>query len=319
MAGISQESFFSHLAQSPPDHLVLYCNWDSVTNLKKDTEFQGQVVVYETSGNIVPWRAQISSRGKYRRAKCDFPPLEINLKKGELRERGYLDFDKLKLVTHCTTDNDSPEDLYEELMIYQLYASLTPESFHVIPLKIDYLYEDGKPYVLNAMALLLEPTAEVVHRLGGRELEQYSVPEDSLDAESYCRTALFEFMIGNFDWNPTLQRNVKMIGQPGHYHLVPYDFDFSAIVAPRYMRIPPDLGLTDVRDRIYLGTYFETQLPDEIARFETYRDGILTYVQDFPYLSQSRRKDISKYLEAFFDYIAKPGTRLKNGTKLRYK
>ncbi len=314
----AQNTFFTRLGADIPDKIILSCEWDSLLKPKEMDSWDAQLtLVYKDA--VETWKAGLSIRGKYRRIKCTFPPLEINLKKGALRKQGLLEFDKLKLVTHCNTENTDPANIYEELLIYQLYALLTPASFNVLSLNVNYEYPNGKSYEKDAPALLLEPTAEVAHRLGGQELEQYSVPADSLNGVSYCRNALFQFMIGNFDWELATQRNVKMIGQPGNYELVPYDFDFSAIVSPSYARVPEEYGLKDFRDRIYKGEYFAEQLPTAISEFLSKKELILSHVMQFEALSKTRRREIVDYLNLFFSFIENPNCTIEPGTILSYQ
>lgn len=314
---IAQKSFFSLLCSSPPEQIRISCDWDSLVTLKDNSSWDGLIqLVYADS--VAEWNTELTVRGRFRRARCVFPPLELNLKKGALRSKNMFEFDKLKLVTHCKEDAE-PTDLHEELLIYQLYGLLTEYSFKALLLNIDYMYPNGKPFLKNAPALLLEPTAELSHRLHAEELEVFGAPADSLDATSYCRNALFQFMIGNFDWDLSMQRNVKMVGQSGKYHVVPYDFDFSAIVFPSYARLPSDHGLKDFRDRVYLGQFFPEQLPVSIRELLSKKEAILNHVSDYPHLTKMRRKEIMEYLDQFFDFIEKPDLQLARGTILSYQ
>jgi hypothetical protein len=314
----AQETFFNHIRTLSPEKITISCEWDSMLAVKDDNSWDA-VVVLSGPGFREEWKAGITPRGKFRRSRCAFPPLEINLKKRQLREEDMLEFDKLKVVTHCTMDDAKPEDLYEELLIYRMYNVLTPQSFKAVDVVIDYVYPNGKVFQKNAAALILEPTSELAYRTGGRELEGYSVPPDSLDPESYCRSAMFQFMVGNSDWNQTLQRNIKMVGEPASYHVIPYDFDFSAIVSPPYAMITKDHGLQDFKDRVYLGAFFAEGMPAMIREFCDKKTALYKCVNDFELLSKSRRKQIIKYLDDFYTYVEAPGQAVTYGTILRYQ
>lgn len=313
-----QTSFFSNLLQKPPERIVLTAQWDSLSSLKDESTWDGSLAIVTETGTE-EWKAEYSVRGRFRRSRCAFPPLEINLKKGALKDRGFSDYDKLKLVTHCGAENGDPADLYEEMLIYRLYSILTPVSYKVIPLKVDYIYPNGKTFDKNMPALLLEPTAELTARIGGKEIESYGMAADSLDAVSYARNALFQFMVGNFDWDPNVQRNVKMIGPPGSYWLIPYDFDFSAIVYPIYARMPSDFGLKDFRDRIYLGSYHNEYVPQAVQELLQKKDTMLKEVENYEYLSKARRREIMTYLDHFFTFVEDAELKITHGTVLPYK
>lgn len=313
-----QGSFFNHLEAIHPQKITLFCEWDSLVAIKDDTDMEGRMSI--TCENLnEEWKADLSLRGRFRRSKCPFPPLEINLKKGALRDRGFGEFDKFKLVTHCNNESPDLNDLYEELLVYQLYGILTPCAFRALPLQIDYLYPNGKPYRKDAVALILEPTDELAHRMHGQELEQFGVVADSLDEAAYCRNAMFQFMVGNFDWDHVMQRNIKMIGEVGHYHLVPYDFDFSAIVSPPYARMPSQFGLKDFRDRIYLGQFFEEHIPNTVQEFLDKKNALMEHIENFPHLNKARKREISAYIEKFYAFIAKPETVIQKGTILQWE
>lgn len=313
----AQESFFTTLYKQSSPRMFLYCDWDSVVQTKDNASRAARIRTHPKDTNS-EWRAELTIRGRFRRMRCEFPPLEINLKKGELRKRGLQEFDKLKLVTHCNNSSPDATDLDEELLIYQLYALLTPYSYRATSLRVDYLFNNGKAYQRNKIGLLLEPTSELRHRLGLIEKEGFGIPADSLDGESYCRVALFQFMVGNFDWDQSQQRNIKMLGQPGRYHLVPYDFDFSAIVFPAYARMPGDLGLQDFRDRIYRGVYFNDLIPRVVAQFLSKKQTLVNHVMQYPHLTLDRRNEIISYLEGFFEYITSHAGEIKEGTILPY-
>lgn len=314
---IAQETVFRHLRTVQDGEITLICEWDSILIAKDDSSWDGHMIETCADGTE-EWKAEFTVRGKYRRAKCSFPPLEINLKKGALRDHGMMEFDKLKLVTHCNLEGQDQADIFEELLVYQLYSLLTEYSYQVLPLRIDYLYPNGKAFLRNANGLILEPTAEVAYRFGGQELEGFGVPADSLNPGSYCRTALFQFMIGNFDWDQIQQRNIKMIGSAGDYRVVPYDFDFSALVMPSYARMPTDFGIKDFRDRVYLGVYFGDHLPQVILEFLSKKDLLLGHVSNYEHLNKIRKKEICAYLEKFFDFIGQPDVQLTHGTILPY-
>ena len=318
-SAFAQETFFTCLEQRPPDRIDFMCNWDSlIAPANGDREWDGLVRIIK-GDSIQEWQAQLSTRGKYRRMHCHFPPIEINLKKGALRKQHLLEFDKLKVVTHCNATETESEDLMEELLVYKLYNILTPQSFHIIPVSARYLNEDGAPYISDATALIIEPTDELAVRTGSQEREGFNISPDSLDPDSYCRNALFQFMVGNADWSQVLQKNIKLMGQPGRYHVVPYDFDFSAIVMPGYARLVSEHGQADFRDRVYLGQYFDDRLPATIKEFQARKDEILAFVDTFEILSKKRRREIMIYLRDFFFYIKTEGEDMTYGTIQPYK
>ena len=75
---------------------------------------------------------KIRVRGKYRARKstCNFPPIRLNFKKGQVKETEFAGQDKLKLVTHCQTRRSNFEQLVlREYLAYRIYQELTDKSF----------------------------------------------------------------------------------------------------------------------------------------------------------------------------------------------
>lgn len=311
---LGQKTMFQHLAAQKDLQFTITTDWDTLHARSDDTY---QDAVLEINGES--WDVELRLRGVYRRKYCDFPPFQINFKKKHLRNAGLFDdFDKFKVVTHCVNNEEGQNNQYEEKLIYELYGLLTDESFRVIDAGIVYKYPDDSKPAVEARILLLEPNDELAHRLQGEESDQYNVSTDSLIPGNYNRIALFQFMVGNSDWDVSVLRNVKLISGNPHYRLVPYDFDFAAIVYPSYARINPNYPLKDFRDRIYLGQYFFEQLPEAMEEFVNAKDTMLDYVMDYPHLRKSRCREIANYLKRFFRLIESKKAEIAYGTILSH-
>ena len=311
-----QETMFQAMQLTTDLRLSIIADWDTVRNLYGETECDAKTII-----NDVDWKSQLRLRGVSRRRKCDsmLIPLRLQFKKKELRKAGFKEFRNHKIVTCCLENDAGHENLQEEILIYQLYQILTDQSFRSVEAELTMRWpDDVNPQKITPI-LILEPNKEMANRLGGIEVEAYNFPADSLDAESYNRNAMFQFMVGNFDWTQSSQRNIKMIRVGAKVLIVPYDFDFSAIVSPAYASIPPDLGIKDFKDRIYLGEFFIDQIPATRAEFIGKKEEIYEHVLNFEGLKKYRRKEIKKYLGIFFNYIQKPNSPIAYKTILPFK
>ena len=101
--------------------------------------------------------------------------------------------------------------------------------------------------------------------------------------------------------------------------MIPYDFDYSAVVSPSYARINPDYAVKDFRDRIYLGQYFDDLLPQVLDEYVQARQIILDHVDNFPDLKSARKKWIRNYIEDFYEFIESPDTVLAYKVILPYE
>ena len=289
--------------------------WDTLFSIRDDRDVEGTL-----ADGVNTLEIKMRLRGVSRRRDCIYKPFQLNLKKKDMRKRGYEEFDKFKVVTHCIEFEDGEENVYEELLIYHLYNAITDESYRAKLCNFNYIDATDETKPLEAIAIILEPNDECFWRLNGEEVEMFNFPKDSMEGYSYVRTAMFQFMIGNLDWGTDMMQNVKFVRrQNGLSTIIPYDFDYSAIVAPPYARLNPDVGQTDFRDRYYRGAYFEELIPEILSEFIAKRDDILGVVDNFEYLKSSRRKWLIKYFEAFFEYLENPETAIGFNTILTYK
>ncbi len=296
----AQETFFTAFAAQPAPRLEVKCNWILLNSIRDDTEIAGT-----TNALGDEWETELSLRGRFRRAKCDTTmlPFRVQLRKKELRDAGYPEFRNYKVVTPCIADPEGNENLQEELLVYKLYNILTEQSFNVVQATLirRSMNPNSPPDSLNV--LVIEPTQEMAARVGSGEVETYNLPADSLDAWSYNCTALFQFMVGNFDWSQKFVQNVKLVKGPNGLITVPHDFDFSSIVEASYALVPREFGIYDPKDRVYLGEYFFDELPAVEQHFIEHKEEMIEYVLAFEGLKKSRRKQIVVFLKNFFRYI----------------
>ena len=121
------------------------------------------------------------------------------------------------------------------------------------------------------------------------------------------KLAIFNFMIGNYDWGIPGEHNVKIF-RPGTFSAnnkpiaIPYDFDWTGIVNPSY-GIPADnVGITNIRQRIFAGICRSREVyTRDLEEFSRKKEELYRVINEFPYLSQSSKKDMIAYIEGFYD------------------
>jgi hypothetical protein len=311
---------FRHLTRIDTPHLQIRTNLDSLLE-KRDDYLDGTVRFLNADGKLETWDIRVKTRGRFRRRICEIPPMQIDFSKKHLRKANFEEFDKIKLVSPCFDSEEGRQNLYEELLVYELYRSMTDESFEVKTVRItlqDFFIPSKE---ISFQAFILEPNDELATRMDGVDVDRYSLPQDSLMAENYLRMAMFQFMVGNFDWDLQVQRNIRIIflEEKGKYILVPYDFDFSAIVSAKYVSAPAGLGINNRKDRVYLGSYFPETIDETIAFFLQKQEDFKQVIQHTVYLSKEQKKEFENYLDRFFTFIRKKGDELKYGTVMEDK
>lgn len=317
---LSQKTMFKYLTRIDTPHLQVRTNLDSLMK-KRDDYLDATLRFVNVEGELETWDIRVKTRGRFRRRICDIPPLQIDFSKKDLRKADFEEFDKIKLVSPCFDSGEGRQNLYEEFLVYELYRALTDESFEVKPVRITLKDNFDPAKEISFKAFILEPNNELAERVGGIDVDRYSLPPDSLVAGNYLRVAMFQFMVGNFDWDLQVQRNIRIIflEEKGKYIIVPYDFDFSAFVAAKYVLAPEGLGIDSRKDRVYLGSYFSEIIDETIAFFLQKQDDLKQVVQSAGYLSKEQKKAFEDYLTSFFKFIRKKGDELEYGIVLDYK
>ncbi|HFA49316.1 MAG TPA: hypothetical protein ENJ95_09895 [Bacteroidetes bacterium] len=278
-----------------------------IENKKTSDEYRKGEFSFEPSkGVTMSLPVKIKCRGRFRRMKCDFPPLKLKFKKDDLAAHGLNEFNELKLVTHCMDDKRASKDLIlREYLAYRLYNILTPNSFRAQMVQATYLNTKRKPKKIKGWGMLIEDSDELAYRMGGEKFEQMGIPADQFDQSAEKIAALFNFMIGNGDWDCLMARNVQFIKSPdSSIVVVPYDFDFSGLVNASYALPNRSAGEETVKDRVYLGQ--KCSVDSMQATFQYFIDKkelIMKEVGDMIMLSEASKTEIKEYLEKFYEII----------------
>lgn len=268
---------------------------------------EGQIVALsfiDAAGTEQTWNTSITLRGNYRRMRCTaMPPMKLNFKKSELKAAGLAKFDDMKLVTQCMEeDEDSKALVLKEYLTYKLYNELTPASFKVQLLKITYI-DTHTGSTTKQWGFLIEDTAQLRARIAAEKSEQrVGLLAADFHSESFYMTAVFQYMIGNGDWDARISKNTKILNKDGKYLAIPYDFDFSGLVDASYAIPNGNYEMASVQERIYMG--FEQDLAHldaTLAFFHTKKKKLRDTVKAFKVLRAKDRRAVLTYLESFFD------------------
>jgi hypothetical protein len=121
------------------------------------------------------------------------------------------------------------------------------------------------------------------------------------------RFAIFNYMIGNYDWSVPGQHNVKVIKplvadtvQLGI--AIPYDFDWTGLVNAAYAIPAEIIGTQSVRERIFMGICRSREVyQKDLEIFLKKKEEFYRIINEFPYLDQREKKDMTFYLDGFFN------------------
>ena len=304
----SGQSIFDLLNQQEVVEMILVAELDSLINVRKTNDYSQARLTYKDGMGIDRnYDVEVKPRGKFRRRVCDFPPLKLKFSKDQLEAAGLSKHNDLKLVTHCLDAEGYNESLVmKEYLTYKMYNELTPNSFRVQLVKITYQDKHNKRNKIKQYGFLIEDVDELADRIGGKECDEcMGVPIDQIKTSQEKVLALFQYMVGNLDYDLSMNRNVKLIKMnDGTYIPVPYDFDYSVLIGAPYLRPNADLEQTADMERIYLGNAKEAdELRNTILYFKAKRDALLEIIHDFNYMDRQARFEMELYVESFFDQL----------------
>lgn len=267
---------------------------------------------------------ELSPRGFSRRTRgiCQFPPLRIDLSGpgASRRETIMRGQNRLKLVTRCRSSANYEQLIVLEYLTYRLYNEITPLSYRVRPVRTTYRDSEGRRREDTQFNFLIEDVDDLASRnqLEAIDVQSGEVPSSQLNPRQAAIVGLFQFMIGNLDWDMVQGppgeeccHNGKLLAasETSRQNVipVPYDFDYSGFVAAPYAVPPEGTPIRDVRQRYYRGLCrFNEHAPAAAELFRSRREQLYAVINGETRLSESRRTQARSYIEDFFEILDNP-------------
>ncbi len=300
-APIAVPSIFDYLTTQEGAALTLELDLTELINQKATNQyFPGTLSTAD--GKSLPMEAR--PRGKYRRKICEMPPLKLKFPKKALRAHGLDTLNEVKLVVPCFDDPKGEELLLREYVAYRMFERLSPEH-HVRARLVKVTFHDRHVEKQRdpVWCLLLEHEEQVAARLRGTMMEAYNLPTDSLHTEQTATTALFQYLIGNTDWAISTFRNIYLVKPASGERIrpIPFDFDFSGFVSAPYASVTASSGLKDVKERLLMADGLpQSAIDAAMLRMDAAKVDLLTWCTS-PFLSKSTSRELTRYVESFFD------------------
>jgi len=281
-----------------------------LNNRKNEESVNGKFYYWDETGQKIKRSVKIQVRGKTRRRVCDFPPLRLKFKKKQLKKANLSRRNNLKLVTHCLDGKSGDQNVLKEYLIYKMYNQINEVSFRVQLLLIEYVDTQDTTQRFEKLGFIIENDEVLARQKSCKVVEgQFNTSIDSLQRIDYLRVALFQYMIGNTDWYISMLHNIKLLRSSITQKMivVPYDFDYSGFVNTKYAKPNPNLGQTDIRDRIYMGISDNIEeLEESLGIFRELKSHFFEQIDKEFLLHKKEKKKCRKYLEEFYETIESP-------------
>ena len=309
-------------ADYAPLEVTINAPIESLMDVRPDkAELNGSFAFTDRDGARKRVAVKVRTRGNYRRDKehCDFAPLRLNFRKGDVRDTLFHGQDKLKLVTHCRSyERGFEEVLFREYLAYRLFRELTDISYGVRLLNITY-FDTHSEKELTRFGFLIEDDKDVAKRNDLNLVEARFLQHGYHDPVRQNLVHLFEYMIGNTEYslvNPEPGKScchnadVLSATEAPPYIALPFDFDFSGLVNASYAEPNPKYPINSVRRRYYKGLCSNNELlPGTLDAFQQRRDSLYRAIDSISELGTSASRaarSARHYIDAFFETIDDP-------------
>ena len=260
---------------------------------------------------------ELGLRGNSRLKKtvCRYPPLKVvftDKKTGETIFRGEGD---LKLVVLCKTRKSYADYLRLEFLIYKALNILTPLSYRVRWVDVNYIERGGKQ-LGHGPAFFVERKKNLAKRNGLKSASNVNrLAPDQLDGMQASLLNLFQYMIGNTDYS--LIRSIEprecchnaklLISKERHYFPVVYDFDNSGLINASYAHVADNLSIRRVTTRLYRGYCRDRSTLAAANRLiQQHKQQILSLFADDEVLNKSGKVRALKFLTTSFNWLSTP-------------
>ena len=245
-----QDLLFSN--KKPLKIKLNYSNKNLNKNTNDSTFIKSKLIFFEKKINK-EIQVSLRARGNFRRKHCYFTPVKIKIKKSDALNTIFSDNRTLKLVLPCKNNRDKNDNILKEFIAYKIYEIISLYYFKTRRLEVDYTNQkNNKGINYNLAGFLIEDDDKVAKRFDGKIVKRKISPL-AMDDFNSVNLSFFNFLIGNTDFSSAHQHNGKLLFYEKKIIPIPYDFDLTGWVKPKYgLGITNRLGYS-FEERNYIG------------------------------------------------------------------
>lgn len=299
-------------ASETPLELTLTTN---IKQIKKDKNaaapWRSATLSYTgADGKLISVPVRVKTRGVWRLAHCEFPPLRIRVPDKAGKGTVLADLGEPKLVTYCRNIDTYERYVVQEAQLYRVNRLITDVSHKVRLLRLTYADSGSGKVEATRYSFLIEDPAQVAKRANGRILAQKGAKAGDLDPEITALAFTFQYFIGNTDFDFAGLHNGEIIAVGDGRNLpVSYDFDMAGAIDASYATVDPKMKVKRVRDRQFRGfCEHSASYPQAFEQFVNKRDAIYGLYRDEigQLIPPSKVKSTLGFFDEFYDDIKTP-------------
>ncbi len=215
-------SSFRLFEDEDPLEITLLFDLSTYIKTKPQKDYmKGKITFNPVTPDSITRNIRIRTRGIFRNSWCFYAPIELNFKNADFGYSDLNSINKIKLVPQCTAGSESEKYVLIEYLIYKMYSVMTDTSFKVRLLKINYIDSENKKKPFTQFGFFIEPLKMLEARTNSIEIASRALNQKSIFPAMMDRIAIFNYMIGNYDWAVPNQHNIKGAEAPDLRHQQP--------------------------------------------------------------------------------------------------
>ncbi|MEO1715062.1 MAG: CotH kinase family protein, partial [Bacteroidota bacterium] len=207
----------------------------------------------------------------------------------------------VKMVSPCLWGSEGEQLLHRERLAYELYQQITPYSFQTYSTEIAYHTVSSSSAGAVQPVFFLEPKQDLYARLDVEKVTDEVVR--NVSGNDYGSFVLFQYFIGNTDWNLSNRHNLVLVKdiEKGRAIPIPYDFDQSGLVNAPYAKPYPTMPIEQVTDRMlqWRGKNKEPLLY-AIQQFQALKPALIKSLLNNTELKPAVKAEMEQFLKTFF-------------------
>ena len=287
------------------DKLVIRTDLDSLKANKEAKAYQdADIFLLSQRDTVYSLVGRVKTRGNMRKKLCELPPLKLDFNKTQLRNLGFSDEDKLKLVLQCGELESHIQYMYKEAFAYKIYNLIDTLSLEIKPIDIQIIDEDDLKH--DYKGFILEDEENLADRINGEIIEKGVIRSSGVHRDLYIKMAFFQYLISNTDWSIGGRHNIETVKVDSIERIVaiPYDFDYSGFVGTDYAIPNPSFPILEISQRYFrVKDLTEEEMNNYLEFFNELRPTINRMLNDDSNLNEESKKQIRKSLSSFYRTI----------------
>jgi hypothetical protein len=290
-----------------PMEFVLHAPFGKLRRDRKvETEYREAFITYLGDAGQVRVPVRTRTRGIWRKANCEIPPLLLNFTKDSSKGTAFARADRVRLSLHCRNNDEYEQYVLQEYNLYRVQRLLTPLAFSVRLARVTYVDSEKSDTLMTRYAFLQEQDDAFAERLGVDLVTLTGASPADLDPYESAFFGVFQYFVANSDFSIRQLHNVVLVFRDPYHVPVARDFDWSGAVNPRYATPNPILPIRTISERLMRGYCAPPEQFEKVfTLFRAKRDAIYALYRDDigALMKPAVVASTLKYFDAFYATI----------------